>query len=284
VDVNAASPGKGNAGRPYAPVFGRQVATNVFDPAFTSNYNALQARLDRRFSQGLMVNVAYTWSKSLGYGANNDSGLTFNAPELRARNRALLGFDRPHNLRVSFLAELPFGKGKPWLQSGIARWIAGGWQVNGIFSAYSGTPFSVSASGTSLNAPGNSQTADQVLADVDYPREIGPNSTWFNPLAFRAVDGVRFGSTGLNILRGPGLVNMDANVFRTFKLGEKVSMQFRTEAFNVTNTPHFNNPGTNVSNMQLNADGSVRSLGGFGVISSARDDSRQVRFALRFFF
>ena len=119
---------------------------------------------------------------------------------------------------------------------------------------------------------------------VEYPKEIGPNSSWFDPLAFRAVNEVRFGTTGLNILRGPAFTSMNGNVFRTFRLREKLNLQFRAEAFNVTNTPHFGNPGNSASSMTLNADGTVRSLGGFTVISSAVDDARQLRFAMRVFF
>jgi hypothetical protein len=284
VDINAAGPGKGAAGRPYSAIFGRRVATTVNAPGYTSNYNGLQARIERRFAGGFSTNIAYTWSKALGYGANNDSSLTFNWPDAIGRNRSVLAFSRPHNLRVSSLAELPFGRNKPLLRSGILARIAGGWQMNGIFSAYSGSPFSVSTSATSLNAPGNSQTADQVKATVEYPQQVGPNVSWFDPLAFRAVNEVRFGNTGLNILRGPGLASVDANLFRSFRLREKWTLQFRAEAFNLTNTPHFNNPAATASSMTLNADGTVRSLGGFTVISSARDDARQLRFAFRVSF
>jgi hypothetical protein len=284
VDINAAGPGQGAAGRPYAATFGRRVTTTVNAPGYTSNYNGLQARLERRFAAGFSTNIAYTWSKALGYGANNDSSLAFNWPAAIPRNRTVLGFDRTHNLRVSSLFELPFGRNKRLLHSGFLARVAGRWQVNGIFTAYSGTPFSVSTSATSLNAPGNSQTADQVKAEVEYPRQVGPNASWFDPLAFRAVNEVRFGNTGLNILRGPGLVSVDANVFRSFRVREKWSLQFRAEAFNLSNTPHFNNPAATASSMTLNADGTVRSLGGFTVISGARDDGRQLRFAFRLSF
>jgi hypothetical protein len=283
-DINAAGPGKGAAGRPYAATFGRRVATTGNAPGYTSNYNGLQARIERRFAAGFSTNVAYTWSKAIGYGANNDSALSFNWPDVIARNRSSLGFDRTHNLRVSSLLELPFGRNKPLLQSGLLARLAGGWQINGIFTAYTGNPFTVSASATSVNAPGNTQTADQVKSTVEYPKRVGPNLSWFDPLAFRAVNEVRFGGTGLNILRGPGLVSVDCNVFRSFRIHERYALQFRAEAFNVTNTPHFNNPAANASSMTLNADGSVRSLGGFTVISGARDDARQLRFAFRFSF
>jgi len=284
VDLNAAPPGGGANGRPEFALFGRQVATTLHDPAFSSNYNSLQSRLTRRFGSGFSLNTSYTFAKAIGYGANNDSALFFNSPSAMARDRAPLAFDRTHQFRISGLMELPFGRNKRWLHSAWGSAIAGGWQVNSIFAAHTGTPFTVTSSGTSLNAPGNSQTADLVSSQVDYPGGIGPSQSWFDPLAFRAVTGVRFGNAGLNILRGPGSANLDLSMFRTFRLREKLSLQFRCEAFNSTNTAHFGNPSANVSNMTLNADGTVKSLGGFTTITSANSDSRQVRFAMRLYF
>jgi outer membrane receptor protein involved in Fe transport len=284
VDINASYPGGGAAGRPYYAAFGRTVSTTLYDPAFTSNYNALQAQLTRRFSNGFNLAASYTWSKAIGFGANNDSGLFFNTPSARDRNRSLLSFDRPHNFRLSGIYELPFGKAKPYLSHGIAALVAGGWQVNGILSLYSGTPFSVTASGTSLNAPGNSQVADQVKSNVAMPKGVGLGASWFDPTAFASITSARFGNAGLNILRGPGVANLDVGVFRNFHIAERWNVQFRAEAFNATNTPHFNNPAANVSNMTLNNDGSIRSLGGYSQVTGAANDSRQVRFALRLFF
>jgi hypothetical protein len=283
-DLNAAPPGTGAAGRPYFAQFRRNVATTLHEPAYTSTYDSLQAQLDRRFAGGYSIGVAYTFSKSIGFGENNDTGLFFNYPEALTRNRSLLGFDRPHNLRVSSVAELPFGKGKRWAQSGAAAAIAGGWQINGIFSSYSGSPFTVTSSGASLNAPGNSQVADLAKDSVAILGGTGPGNPYFDPFAFRPVTAVRFGNAGLNMVRGPGVVNLDLGIFRNFAIKERYSLQFRAESFNATNTPHFNNPGGNVSAMALNPDGSVRTFGGYSEINSARADERQVRFALRFFF
>lgn len=283
-DLNASTPGRGAAGRPYFSLFGRNVATTLHEPAYTSTYDSLQVQVDRRFAEGFSFGLAYTFSKAIGFGENNDSGLFFNAVEVLNRNRSVLGFDRTHNLRLYSVYELPFGRGKRWMQSGFASMLAGGWQVNGIFSAYSGTPFTVTSSGTSLNAPGNSQVADLAKPDVKVFGNTGPGQSYFDPLAFRPVTDVRFGTAGLNILRGPGLVNLDLGVFRTFALTERFHLQFRAEAFNATNTPHFNNPGANASSMVMNSDGTVRSLNGFTEVTSARTDERQVRFALRLFF
>jgi hypothetical protein len=199
------------------------------------------------------------------------------------RNRALSSFDRPHNLQIGWVAELPFGEGKPFATEGLAKALFGGWQLNGIFSKYSGTPFTVTASSTSLNAVANAQTADQVLEEVKILGGTGPGQSYFDPLAFRSVTDVRYGNVGLNNLRGPGLTNLDLGLFREFRVRD-LQIQFRAEAFNATNTPHFNNPGANVSSMRLNADGTVNTLGGYTEITSARPDERQVRLGIRVAF
>jgi hypothetical protein len=284
ININAAPPGTGVAGQPLFARFGRRAATTVHTPFQTSTYDSLQTRFDRRFSNGWLTTVTYTFSKAIAYGDNSDSGMFFQTPEARARNRSLAGFDRAHNLQASAVVELPFGKGKRWAAAGPASAIVGGWQVNAVFSAYTGTPFTVTSSGTSLNAPGNSQVADLVKPKVETLGGAGRGASFFDPLAFRAVTQPRFGTAGLNILRGPGVVNLDAGVFRNFAFSERWSLQFRAEAFNVSNTPHFNNPGANVSSMILNADGSIRSLGGFTEITGAARDERQFRLALRVSF
>lgn len=280
MELNYALPGGGNTGRVLNQQFGRAASTVLQAPyeGGSGRYDSLQTTLTRRFSGGYQVQASYTWSKSMSWGT------AWNDPSQFHRNRALSSFDRPHNLQVGWVAELPFGQGKPLASEGIGKLLLGGWQLNGIFSAYGGTPFTVGSSGTSLNAPGNSQTADQVLAEVKILGGTGPGQSYFDPLAFRPVTDVRYGNTGLNILRGPGLVNVDLGLFRDFRIRERLQLQFRAEAFNATNTPHFNNPGTNVSNMRLNADGSVNTLGGYTEITGAQPDERQVRFGIRITF
>jgi len=97
------------------------------------------------------------------------------------------------------------------------------------------------------------------------------------------VTTVGFGNSGRDILRGPGVFNVNASLFRDFRVKERFHLQFRAEAFNVTNTPQFGNPGATVSSATFNADGSVKSLNGYTQITSAGNE-RQLRFALRFSF
>lgn len=274
LNLNAAGPGEGNAGRPLARAFGRLVDTTLTDAFADGNYHSLQATLNRRFAGGLLIRSAYTFGKAINENDNpSRGGLTFNHPSVLYRNRALAGFDRTHNFHAGVLYDLPFGRGKALANGGnwVSR-VAGGWQVNGIFGAYSGTPFTVTASGASLNAPGNTQTADQVKAEVRVPGAIGPGQSWFDRSAFAPVTEVRFGHTGRNILRGPGVVRLDASLFRQFSVTERVNLQFRAEAFNLPNHAQFDNPGANISGAN------------FGSITSAPPSERQIRLGLRLGF
>jgi hypothetical protein len=159
--------------------------------------------------------------------------------------------------------------------------------MNGFFTARSGTPFTVTGSNASLNAgTGTNQTADQVKSDVEILGDIGQ---YFDATAFRAVTEVRFGTAGYNTLRGPGVANMDLSLFRTFGIKRNMNLQIRIEALNVTNTPHFSNPASNVQNLQLNPDGTVRNLNGFSVITTTNRlgrqyDEREFRLGMRLSF
>src|SRR4029453_9455250 len=155
--------------------------------------------------------------------------------------------DVPHNFQLAVVYELPFGAGKKWATTGTSSAILGGWQLNGLFAAYSGRPFNLTASGTSLNMPGNAQTPDQVKDNVEILGNVGDDGTYFDTTAFARVTEVRFGNVGRNTMRGPGQQNLDLGLFRTFNLPGTADLQFRLEAFNVTNTPHFSNPNGNVN-------------------------------------
>jgi outer membrane receptor protein involved in Fe transport len=290
-DINAAPPGTGPAGRPLAATQGRRIAALMWDGFASGNYHGLQVALNRQFSRGLLLKGAYTWSKAINW--IDDDGWTgaqsWNWEPVMHRNRAVAGYDRTHMFTLGYVYELPFGNGRRMMTSGPLSWLLGGWQTNGAFAAYTGSPFTLGANGAELNAPGNAQTADQVADDVRILGEIGANKMWFDPLAFRQPTGVRFGTTGRNALRGPGMWNLDLSLFRSFNITERVRTEFRAECFNLTNTPKFSNPGTNVGSMVLNPDGTIRALNNFSSITSTQGNAgnsseRQFRFGLRLSF
>lgn len=293
LDLNAGQVlGAGRAGQPYFQKFGRTTLTRMFTVVGHTQYDSLQAQLNRRFSNGIQINTNYTWSKTMGIAGvtNSDNAPAIQIPQYYHLNRALAGIHIPHRFNFSTIFELPLGPGKRWLTRGPSGAILGGWQINTLLYAHAGSPFSVVASAASLNAPGSTQRADQVKPEVKILGGTGPTQSWFDPLAFQPVTEARFGTAGFNILRGPAQFNMDFGIFRKFRLTEAVELQFRAEAFNFTNTPHFGNPGTNVSSMLLNKDGTIRNLNGYTEIRGTRNsgrefiDQRMWRFGLRIGF
>jgi hypothetical protein len=279
VNVNAAGPGGGNAGTPLFPKFGNANTISDQIPFKGGSYNSLQTRITRQMGAS-QVGAIYTFSKALDFFDNENNGLTWAWEPMWNRNKALAGYDRTHNFQFYTVYDLPFGHGKHWASHGLAAAILGDWSVNSILSRTSGTPFNVASSGTSVNAPGNTQTADQVLPSVKILGGHGPNSPYFDPNAFAPVTAVRFGTTGRDIIRGPGVFNLDASVYRNFKIKERFILQFRTEAYGVTNTPNFANPSATVSNATF-VGGAVTNYNGYDIISSSSGD-RQIRFALKF--
>ncbi|MGH9163809.1 MAG: TonB-dependent receptor domain-containing protein, partial [Vicinamibacteraceae bacterium] len=244
LDINASqTPGGGDESRPFFDEFGRNIALHSWGPRLTTEYHGLQVAINRPFRNGLLLKGAYTWSKSMGEspdGEDDQDSLFWNAPSQYDRNYALQQFDRTHVFQLGFLYELPFANNT----TGLVKALADGWQVNGIFYAYTGLPFTVSASGDiSINMPGNQQTADQ-LAEPEKLGNIGDDGPYYDPSAWAQPEGVRFGNTGRNSVRGPGGWNTDLSVFRSFPLGGTRRLEARIEAFNVFNHPVFTRPGT----------------------------------------
>lgn len=294
IDNNAGQViGAGVSGQPLRARFGRTAPTTEFRPLATAKYDSLQATLDKRFSGGFQMSAAYTWSKAIGNVGSSEAVPRVQALSYFFLNRTVQDYDRTQVLNVTGIWELPFGKGKRWMnQSRLASALLGGWQLNGIFNAMTGLPFSVSATGTSLDMPGSAQRADLVAPAVRILGGTGRGTPFFDGSAFAPVTAQRFGSAGYNLLRGPGLVNADLSLFRDIAAGERVRVQIRADAFNATNTPHWSNPGGNVNSVVRNPDGSVRDLGGFSEITSvnaanlarAGADERVLRFGIRVSF
>src|SRR6266849_578934 len=278
LDVNTSLPGTGQAGQPYnKPQFGNRTASTLFWQGFLSaNYHALQVSINRQFSHGLLVKGAYTYSKAIDYTDDDGwAGLDWNDPNIRRRNRAAAGFNTPHIFQIAYVYALPVGKGKSWASGGgAATKLLSGWQTSGIFSAISGQPgwnSPLRASGASLNAVGQAQTPD-LVGSVKKLGGVGPGQPFYDPSAFAAVTRVGYGNVGRNTLLGPGTVNMDFSLFRSFNVTERLNLQFRADAANFFNSPHFNNPNGDFTS------------GAFLTITSAKDDERQFRFGLRLSF
>jgi hypothetical protein len=267
-DINAAAAGEGWEGALLYQRFGRTAFTKRLDGWLSSNYHALQVALNKPFSKGVFVKGAYTWAKAMN--RTDDDGwseVMWNHPTVLSKNHGPAIYDRTHVFRFAFVAELPFGR----QGSGVLNAIVRDWTLNGLVSAFTGSPFTVIASGASVDAPGNAQSGDLVGTPTRLGG-IGPEDPYYDPSAWAPVTEARFGNTGRNSVRGPGQWNIDLGLFRRFPIGKKVNVEARVEAFNLTNTPHFDNP-----------DGFVNSPG-FMTITSAQPDERQIRLGVRLQF
>jgi len=234
----------------------------------------LQAQYERRLTQGLQATGAFTWSKTLDDSCGN---LDACAPQLYTDyklERGLSNQDQDYVLSASILYELPFGRGKRW-GGDVSKWVdyaIGGWQLNAIYTLAAGTPFSITVSGNP-----SSTRANLVGKPTVHPGNI---TDYVDPSAFAVpatnAAGIYLapGTSGRDIIRGPGESNMDFALFKNVSFTERIKGQFRVQAYNLTNTPHFANPSdTNLS------DGHI------GLINSVLTNSwRQVELGLRFTF
>ncbi|MFN7948105.1 MAG: TonB-dependent receptor [Blastocatellia bacterium] len=263
-DLNAGqTPGQDNAGRPFNVKFGRTASVNS-TIGLDSPYHSLQAKVDRRFSKGLLINTSYTFGRAINYAEDNGSIATPANIEL-SRGRG--DFDRRHMFSTNFVWDLPFFRQGNRLVKGVL----GGWQVSGIFVAQSGTPISFTADAASLRAPGNTQRPN-VNGTPKIPGGIGPGALYFDTSVFSAPAANTFGNMKRNdSITGPGYVNLDGSLFKRFAFTERIRAELRADLFNLTNTPHFNNPG--------GAYGSST----FGQVTSAFGE-RLVRFGARVTF
>lgn len=258
--------GGGDTDRPYFVSHGRQLDIEIYSPYRKTTYHGMQIGITRPFTQGLLLKGHYTFSRSMAQVTNYE----LPTPEAQARNWALANGDRPHTFQMGFVYQLP------WRSTGgdsIARMLINDWQVNGIFGAFSGSPFTVTADGTSLNTPGNTQTAD-LVGPVTKIGEIGANGFYYDPAAWAQPTGVRFGTSLLNQFRGPGGWNLDLSVFRSFRLTGEHRIEFRLEANNVTNKTNFGNPESRFTNGDF-----MRIFSLYGAYAE-----RQMRLAVRYSF
>jgi hypothetical protein len=271
--------GGGAASQVFAPL-GITANIVVIEPYETQHYNSLQAQLNHQFSRGFLFAAGYTRSKMIGTCCDDsgDGGPAISLPQYTNLNKSIMGLDRPNNLHLSAIYDLPFGSGQRYLNGNrFTTAVVSGWHVQGVFTKFSGTPFSASG-GNALNTPGFTQRAQQVKQNVQYYGNEGPGQLYFDTSAFVAVtaNGV-IGNAGYNTLRGPGVTNLDASVFRDFKVFERFTIQFRAEALNLSNTPHFSTPNGTVTSPSF---GQITST----TTASRLIDERYLRFGLKIRF
>ena len=225
--------------------------------------------------------VSYTYAKAIDDSDSTQLSTTSGTGNLQDQQnlrgeRARSFQDVRHRLVVSYLYELPFGKGRRFLSSasGATNAVAGGWQINGITFYQSGRAFTINSPFDHSNSGSSNIRPDATGISPDLPGDQRSVQRYINAAAFRIPDGFAFGNTGRNVGTGPSQINFDFSVFKDFPLsadGER-KLQFRFEAFNVMNHPQFQIPERTFNTPQ------------FGTITSTINDNRDIQLALRFVF
>ncbi|HZQ53565.1 MAG TPA: carboxypeptidase regulatory-like domain-containing protein [Bryobacteraceae bacterium] len=241
-----------------------------------STFNSLQLTLNRRFSRGFTILASYVWQKYIdliSFGAEGNSGPR--DPFNLFLDKGLSDNDVPQRFVASFIWQLPTMN--RFKNAGMGL-LTNGWEFDGIVTAQSGTPFTVtSGRDRSLTNIGK-DTADYIPAQTVTLDSGRPTSQiineYFNVNAFTLAAPGTFGTTGRNTLIGPGIFNTDFAVFKNFALSERLGrIQFRNEYFNIFNTVNLFNPNASVSSGSSS----------FGHIFNARDP-RYIQFGLKWIF
>jgi hypothetical protein len=244
------------------------------------NYHAFQAKLEKRYSAGLVLLNSFTWSKAIDNAsghletANGDNSRV-NIRDLR-NEKGVSGYDQPFNNTTSFTYELPFGRtrryGSSW--NGALDAVAGGWRLTGINTMTSGLPVNLTYDPSSQFQVSSAPTyRPNISGDPLTPEANRGPGNYLNPATvLLPTDPSRpFGSAGRNVARAPSFFQLDLGLHKDFRVTEGVRVEFRTEAFNVLNKTNFNAPNSN------------RSSNSFGTITSTMP-WREIQMALRLVF
>ncbi len=277
-DINVPLPGPGAVNRrrpvrtllvpPNDVTIGPIAGLNYFERTANANYNSLQTRLEKRLTHGVSVLASYTWSKTIsdGRGAGGVGGtssLQPQNPHLLSAERSVSDEHFPHRFVASPIYQLPFGRGKRFLNDSNAavNALLGGWSVASIVTLSSGGRANLSVRGN----PANTGTSNRPNVVRDWRLDAGSRSLdrWFDTAAFERNAPYTYGNAARNLIEAPGLVNVDLAVYKAFSVSEDVSVQVRAEAFNLSNTPSFGRPNTQVGNRnfgQIGGAGRPRNL------------------------
>jgi hypothetical protein len=296
-----------NQGRPY---FAIRPCLNTVLPLDVARlsmfYNGFQTSVEHRFAEGFNVLAAYTFAKSLGTADGNVNQCDVQNAHNIAGERGPTTPDFRHQLTVSYVYELPYGKGKHFGSSAnsVAQAVLGNWEVAGVTRARSGEAFDVLLGGDVTNTGAFPPRPDQIHNAQDFSFDVSDQKSvfncsnpghqthdcWFNQAAFAEpalAPGQSFahlfGNARRAALRGPDMVNFDFSAYKTFQLGERFGLVFRAEFFNILNHPNFNLPNVGSGGGSSGA-GFSNVAGGAAITQTLPDAQREIQFGLKLQF
>jgi len=259
--------------------FPQYQSVNAFrKPQANSLYHAFTLRAEKRFADGVNLLVSFTGGKLIDDASQTVTFLGAAGTKQdyynRAAERAISAQDVSRRLVISGNYEIPFGRGQRYGSSmpGVVSAVLGGWQINGIYTYQTGTPLMISNgnNNTFLGSPGQRPNNNGQSARLEDPTM----ERYFDTSVFSQAPNFTFGNVGRTLpdVRLPSTNNLDASLFKNFRIRERTTVQFRAEAFNAANHPMWGAPGTNVTDP-----------GSFGVITT-KNGRREMQLALRLFF
>jgi hypothetical protein len=288
--VNLIDPATGIAQYPaFAPAIGWRGSIGA------SSYNGLSVSMRRPFSNGLLVTANYAYTHEIDNGSNGSG----DGDEISPQNPFCLpcewasgAWDATHVVNGNAVYELPFGLGKPMLNGrGIARTIAGNWQLTTTALARTGFPVNVLLPSSYIAPDGNSGTQRPDLVPGISPTPPGGRSVreWIHPAAF-ALPAEEFGDAPRNLLRGPGTWQIDIGTAKTFAIAERMQLEFRSEFYNIFNHPQFGQPQATFNPSNTTGFGSIINTVNLNtaivspITPVGSGTPREVQFALRLEF
>jgi len=272
VNINGSAPGTGTAGRQLYPDITSDM--NSYEPFGFITYEGLQATIRKRIGASLF-GASYAFSKSMDdvNGDNNDGTLWRVYPLSFNLDKRLSGINRQQTLNIYWVYNLPFGKGHTMLSTGPAAYIVGGWQISGILARYSGLPFSIGTA-SNINAGGQGASATQIDPVVKILGGHDQYHPYFDGSAFVNPPTGVLGTTGQDLLIGPGYFQLNGSITRTFSFKEdKIKFQLVGEAYNLTNSVVFSNPNTTCC-WVTNASTGAINYNNFAVITGTASSQR----------
>ena len=237
-----------------------------------NNFNTLQASLQRRFIHGLLLQTNYMWSHGIGDASiGSGESVAFQDMSCRSCDRGSTSIDVRHVMTTNAVYQLPFGKGKQFLNgSGPLSQFVGGWELAGIASARTGLPVNITVSRTAaalLDGNTSGQRPNLVPGVPVYAANQTINN-WFNPAAFSAPANLAWGNLGRYIANGPGAYEIDSSLQKRFHLTERVALHFRAAAFNLLNHPEYKTPGASIGSVSGSGTNlSIKPSASFGRIT-----------------